>query len=108
MFVLNKERLVKSWPVSVVLPADGGEVIKEKITLDLIIQDMQAGSQIIQGNMDIFKRAIVGWSDIEDINGNNLEFSEQNRELLFENPFFVMAAAKAYQQAANGVKATDL
>ncbi|EJB8688038.1 TPA: hypothetical protein RQL14_004330 [Vibrio vulnificus] len=107
MFVLEKNRFVKNWPVDVVLPVDGGKVEKHPITIDLKILGTEEGYKILQGDVGLFKETITGWSGISDTQGQSLPFNEHHRDELLNNPFFALAAVKAYQQASNGFAAID-
>lgn len=102
MFVLQTERLVKEWPATVELPADGGKVTKEKITVDLLILDTEENVKLMRGDEDVLKKTIRGWSGIGDAGGNAVEFSDDNLTKLIKNQFFVIAVLRAYQQASNG------
>ncbi|KGK15306.1 MULTISPECIES: hypothetical protein [Vibrio] len=107
MFTYEKERYVKNWPIDVFVPVDDGKVEKHRISLDLKILSSEDGYKILKGDMELFKSTIVGWNSIADAEGKVLPFSEENRNALLDNPFFTLAAVKAYQQASNGVAAND-
>lgn len=102
MFKLTQERLVKDWPATIHLPADGGKVVEENITLDLLILDADAAFKLLNGDEPTFKKVIKGWTGIGDADGNALPFSEENLNLVLKSSFFVIAAARAYQQASSG------
>ncbi len=103
MFVLEKERLVKAWPAVVRLPVDGGEVIEEKITLDFIVLSGSDALNVVTGGADALKKVVTGWSNITDENNNPLIVNDNNKDALFGNQFFIIAAVKAYQQAIHGL-----
>lgn len=102
MFKIQKELVVKNWPATVEIPTDDGKVIKEDITLDLLILDIEDNGKLLNGDQKALKKVIKGWSGIGDENGNALEFSQENLELVTKNQFFVVAVLRAYQMASNG------
>ncbi|SHO55021.1 hypothetical protein [Vibrio quintilis] len=108
MFIFQQERLIKDWPAQIILPVDGGRTLQENITLDLMILNASSSYKVLQGDENIFRQVICGWSGIVNTEGESLEFNETNRELLLEDPFFIIAAARAYQQAAGGIAANNI
>ncbi|WP_243033012.1 hypothetical protein [Vibrio cincinnatiensis] len=102
MFKIEKTRLVKAWPATVELPSDGGEIQKEKITLDLLILDTEENARLLRGDEAALKKVIKGWSGIGNEDGKAMEFNDENVSLLIKNQFFVIALLRAYQQASNG------
>lgn len=102
MFKIQKELVVKNWPATVEIPTDGGKVIKENITLDLLILDLDENGMLLNGNKKTMKKVIKGWSGIGDENGKPLEFSQENLDEVIQNQFFAVAVLRAYQMASNG------
>ncbi len=102
MFEVTNERLAKNWPATVKLPSDGGKIVEEKITLDLLLLDTEKSHKVLQGDESTFKSVIKGWSGIGDGHGEPLPYTPENLDLLMKNNFFVSAAFVAYRQAISG------
>lgn len=50
---------------------------------------------------DLLRDKLVGWSDLVADDGTEVEFSEENREILLETPEAVSALALALAKSAN-------
>ena len=80
-----------SWPVKVELAADGGKT--EKQTFDAVFKRLPQSEVESLGDKlrnDEIKEAalieeiLVGWKGVQDSDGNDLPFSETNRDFLMD------------------------
>ena len=80
-----------SWPVEIVLPADGGKLNKQTFTAVFArlgttrlseLNDQLTAGQIT--TLDIVKEVLVGWKDVSDSNGNDIPFSTGFRDKILE------------------------
>ena len=108
------------WPVLIEVPADGGEVTKEKASVRFeiiaaaeaqkllnpstadIISDLVEGGES-DATVDFLKRVVVGWNEA-DFGG---PFSADGLVNLATYPFARNALVRAYGDAAQGRKAKN-
>lgn len=103
MFKLAKERRIKNWPTTVVVPQDNGKTAESKIKLDLLLLNNDETNKLMrEGDKALFKKVITGWHGLGDEEGNELPFTEENLAAAAVNPHFAQAALQAYLQASSG------
>lgn len=116
MFVMsskNAERVVKKWPVIIGVAQDGGRVTKHQIHIDyLVISDAEVAelrmASLENGtsvDADLLRRVVRGIHDVQDEDGNPLEYSEELLEDLIAMRSACFAMAVGYHELANGQKA---
>lgn len=59
-------------------------------------------TQRTQDDDEFMKEVFIGWSDVKDPNGNIIEFSETNRDLVLDIPEARRAVMTAYFEAYKG------
>ncbi|WP_034832842.1 hypothetical protein [Endozoicomonas numazuensis] len=103
MFKFVKDRIVKDWPADIKVALDKGRSKSYPITLDLkILPATQYRDLAAQGDKVVFEEIVQGWSGIHDEDGNELSFSDENRDALADLPAFNQAVVRAYLQASSG------
>ena len=61
-------------------------------------------AELIEAGDDNFVRTVLmGWSGIKDVDGNEIEFNNDNFEALLDNQFIVLGIIKAYGESMQGV-----
>ncbi|MCG9624641.1 hypothetical protein L1D34_07280 [Vibrio mediterranei] len=98
MFKVTKERIIKNWPVDVVVPVDGGKTQDHPITLNLKLTNTVDANKVFMGQEPELKAAVVGWTEIYDGSGDPIPFSAEALENLLQNPHFTQAVVRAYQE----------
>lgn len=101
MFKLAQKRTVK-WPVTISIPADGGQVIKASITAEFEVLSQEELEQNAQEGRDLLERAVVGWKGVQDAEGNELEFSDANRKQFLGITYVRAALYNAYAEVQQG------
>lgn len=103
MFKFVKERKVKDWPATVLVPVDGGKVETYDIKLDFKLLESDLFAAVgAKGDQAFCEAVIIGWSGIADEDGNELEFTKENLKALSLNVPFATGVYKAYLQATSG------
>ncbi|MGF1775902.1 hypothetical protein [Vibrio nomapromontoriensis] len=102
MFKVTDERIVKNWPVDVVVPIDGGDTQRHPIKVDLKITDTVDANKVLMGQEPELKMCLVGWEGIANEIGEPIEFSESARDTLLKNPHFTQSVVRAYQDCVAG------
>ncbi len=111
-FVLYKgPRVVKSWPVSISVAVDGGEVQKNDVFVDLSllskadldkkIADLKAAGSL-DVDADLLKSLVCGWAGIVDESGAPVEFSNAALADFVVMPNIKRAVFDAYYCAVGG------
>lgn len=107
MFKLEKKTSFQ-WPVSVNVPRDGGGFATHEFTAEFALQEQSKMDQMLErlrnDDQDILPIILVGWSGVQDADGNVLTYTEENRDALINIPYVRSALIKAYFEAANGNK----
>lgn len=104
-------KIIKSRPVVINIPGDGGAITKADITADFIIlpqseiDDLIAASREVDGDADILRKVWCGWSGVQDASGNTLDYSEAARDKLLDITYVRSALLQAYFKSASGEKA---
>ena len=107
MFQLANKRIVM-WPVSIPVPrGDGsGEVDVQQCKLQFVLftepelaeLKTKTGTQML----DMLVEHITGWEDIEEPNGEPVEFNKEVLRAALNDPLFSAAVVRALYQASNG------
>ena len=97
------------WPVKVTVPRDGGDF--EVGTFDAIFKRLPRseaellGTRVMSGDLsglDAVRSILVGWKGVLD-EGDEIPFSETNREKLLEVTGVAVALFRVFTEANNGV-----
>jgi len=124
-FVL-KQSASYSWPVSVKLPADGGKFEKQTFDAEFKrlpqarINEIQAevqarikaaeNNELLEGGItdqSIAAEILVGWSGIVDDEGDEIAFTNANRDQLLDVPTVAAAVILSYFDSIAGNKAKN-
>jgi hypothetical protein len=101
-FVFVKEPVVW-WPVKVRVPADGGATADQVFHARFRILAAPAFDRAFAGGANALLRAVtLGWRELLQPDGSDLEFSPATLEMLLELPFIQVAMADAYAEAMAG------
>jgi len=110
MFKLAQSPSYK-WSVKIELPVDGGKF--EKATFDAEFKRISQ-SRINElrtdmdkpgySEMDLVKEVLVGWSGVVDADGNEVPYSEGNRDQLLDIPTVAVAIGMAFFESLAGAK----
>lgn len=110
MFKISKDDSYY-WPVTVEIPVDGGRYEKAQFEVrfrrvpQTRFEEMMDGAR--EGKIsdkEICREVVVGWKSIGDKNGEALDFSETNKELLLEDVLAVRAIALSYIESLSRVR----
>lgn len=102
MFKLAEKKTLE-WPVTVNVPQDGGRTTKSTFIalLEVIGKDEQ--DTIISAGESMAHRMLVGWkSGVADAEGNELPFSDENRDKLLGIPYVLNAVYEAIGEINRG------
>lgn len=113
MFKISDDdtKIIKSRPVVINIPGDGGAITKADITADFVIlpqnevDDLIAAARDGDGDADMLRKVWCGWSGVQDAGGNTVEYSEAARDKLLNIPYVRSALLQAYFKSASGEKA---
>jgi len=99
------------WPVVIDIPVDGGRHDRQtfdgefKRVTQSRIREM---GQLIQEeeitDADLVREVLVGWTNIDDDDGNPVKFSQSTLNQLIDIPLVATAIATAYFNSMAGVK----
>lgn len=112
MFVYE-ESYEFDWPVTVVYPADGGDVEKTFTARFLLPEDEDEIYAVLPGETTEEKmqaaRArlatyLVGWSGIQTPDGQTLGFTAERRDRLLKGRAFRLGVEKAFGEAVLGIR----
>jgi hypothetical protein len=106
-FVLKKVSSYK-WPVAVDVPVDGGKFKKETFTAVFKKMSRSAFNDLIeQGDDALIGEIVEGWDGIKDEDGDPIEFSEEAKAQLFDDPYVLRAVINAYTESLLGAQAKN-
>src|SRR4051812_1451660 len=101
-FKLSKDTSYK-WPVTVKIPRDGGKFVNATFNAEFAylkqdeIDEVVENSRNNRDNADVCKRALVGWgADVTDENDQPLQYSEENKTKLLNEPHVSRAVLAAF------------
>lgn len=110
MFKLAQSTSYK-WSVKVELPVDGGKF--EKATFDAEFKRLsQSRINELRTQMEapryteteLAKEVLIGWSGVVDGDGNEIPFSEGNRDKLLDVPMVAVAIGMSFFESLAGAK----
>lgn len=110
MFVLKQSSSYK-WPVKLELPVDGGTF--SRYTFDAEFKRLPESrikdiGKAIDANevtdIDMAREVLLGWQGIQDKDGNEFPFSEQNRETLLDISGVGKAVVISFFESLAGAK----
>ncbi len=108
MALILKKEDVWSWPVNFSMPVDDGkhEKVKFKCKFKRIKQtEVEKYQQkftttdlkvMFEAARECAKKVVVGWTDVMDEEGNQIEYNEANLNELLEIPTLAIAVSTAY------------
>ena len=103
-FVLKKVSSYK-WPVTVDVPVDGGKFKKETFTAVFKKMSRSAFNDLVeQGDDALIGEIIEGGEGIKDEDGDEIEYSSESCDQLFDDPYMHRAAVNAYTESLLGEK----
>lgn len=110
MFKLAQSSSYK-WAVKIELPVDGGKF--EKATFDAEfkrlsqtrINELRLQMEVPgYTEQDLAKEVLVGWSGVVDADGNEIPYSEGNRDQLLDVPMVAVAIGISFFESLAGAK----
>lgn len=108
MFKFQKEGAPLRWPVQVVEPADMGLVKKSDFTAQFVMISRSEFERLSNTtDKELMKVVLVGWTGVQDQDGNELPFNDENRDLLADMPPVINALARAYLSFMAGAPAKN-
>ncbi|MBN4063842.1 hypothetical protein JYT79_03570 [Cardiobacterium sp. AH-315-I02] len=109
MFKLQEESASIKWPVIVSVPQNGGKYTKQKFHLDFNVINIETAKDDFNTDDDetqnqaFFKTVITGFhDDVKDVNGEPLEFNDENLRRLINIPYVLSAIGVAYRDCISG------
>ena len=79
------------WPISLQVPIDGGkfqrcdfQVEFQRIPQSELLELLAAQTEGLLSDVDIVKKIMVGWKDVTDSEGEEVPFTNVNRDQLLE------------------------
>ena len=103
VFLESKPRRFSA-PVTVQVPGQSGPVPQtfhaEMIELEQPDLDRIAAQP--DADMELIRKTLVGWAGIQNVNGDEMPFSEELRDRLMARPYVRYAIARAYYDAIGG------
>jgi hypothetical protein len=107
MFKLAEQRTYK-WPVTVHIPADGGKFTKATFTaefkalpqkeIDRVVEEGRGGDR----DADLCTECLIGWSGVQDENGNDIPFSDEAKAKLLDITYVRHALLDAFLESITG------
>ncbi len=108
------------WPVHIPVPQNGGTVKRHKMTASFRLLDIEELRQRVGGDADLFGRVLssdadgvflrdvlVGWRGVEDEDGNEAPFTDENRDALLRSVAARTALTEAFVQMLQGRQAKN-
>ena len=107
MFKIEQETSYK-WPVTVNIPKDGGKFTKATFTaefsalpqdeIDNLLQDIREGDR----DANFASRCLIGWSAVQDADGNELPYSDEAKEKLLKMTYVRNGVVTAFFDSISG------
>lgn len=110
MFVL-KTKTTYRWPVSFQMPNSNGEMQRcdftaefVRLSQDVIDEYLSDGTlqQRIARSKSLANSALVGWTDVHDLSGEPVPYSEETKEQLLAIAGVRVAVVDAFFESING------
>lgn len=97
-----------NWPVKIPVPADGGKVLEEEVTIRfkrLTVDEITQTYESTGKDMRKLSRAIViGWNGVEDDDGTAVPFNATHLDALLNIPGAAAAIVTAWMDANAGAR----
>jgi len=107
MFKLEKKTTFR-WPVVVNVPKDGGGFASYEFTGEFKLHDQSKMDTLLerfrQDDQDVLRELLIGWSGVQDSNGDELLVNDENRDTLIDVPYVRSEMLKEYFDAVSGNK----
>lgn len=103
-FVIKKGNTVK-WPVTIPVPADGGSHVNQNVEIEFkLLEQPEIDQAVNSGDPDVtlFNVCVVGWKQIQDESGKEMDYSDTLRCGLANMPYFRTAVINAYREVMQG------
>ena len=104
MFKLVQPETV-TWPVHVRIPADGGKTLKATFDAEFVLLNQDAIDATLADagdDVEFICNVVVGWSGVQDEEGNELPFSHDACRRMAKIPYVRRAMMKAFWDATLG------
>ncbi len=95
------------WPVTISYPIDGGKVGKATFEAHFQVKDADELGDLGVGafsDVEVLSSVLLGWKGVADEEGNEIEYSDENKEMFLKNPYVRKHTALAYLECVNGAK----
>jgi len=106
-FVLKKVSSYK-WPVTVEVPVDGGKFKKETFTAVFKRMSRSAFNDLVEAGDDaLVDQIIEGWEGVKDEDGDEVEYNDENKVMLFDDPHVLRGVITAFTESITGSQAKN-
>lgn len=108
----NKDTSTK-WPVTVSIPQHGGTFQKAKFYMDFKPISIEAARQVFSddgvmtSDDEFFQSVITGFYDVQDEDGQAIQFNSTTLKELMDIPYVLAAVGKAYRDFISGQRAKN-
>lgn len=96
-----------TWPVKVFIPMDGGKR-KEAGTFKATFNRFKRGEDPTEDGelsaVDMFKKLLSGWEGVQDDDGVEIPFNDENLGKMLEIDIFSIAILDAYRESIGQAK----
>ena len=100
MTFIRKKKKTFKWPVVVREPSDTkiGEYDENYFVgiFNRLDRDQYEKTLSLNDEFKMLKQMIVGWEDVNDENGNPIEFNDRNLKDLQQDTYWLTAVVKSY------------
>lgn len=110
MFIISQKQSY-TWPVEVNFPTDGGRTQKQTFDAEFCRVSQSRINEIrslIEKNeitdVELAREVLVGWSGVNDDNGEDVPFSERARDQILDVALVPGAVVMAWFTSLSGVK----
>lgn len=104
MFRIASPDATWTHPVRVQVPAGDGRTTTHVFTAKFkLLKASQTEALLVDGDAALLREALVGWGDIQDADGDPLEFSPEARETLLDVAYWRRATVVEYLRFASGL-----
>ena len=101
-FILKKTASIK-WPVAIKKASDNGKFKEHKF--DAVFKEIgrKRFDELIEaGDEALTDEILLGWEKIQDEEGNEIEFTEENKKILLDDFTVMKAVIEAYGKMITG------
>lgn len=114
MFKIKKDNRFW-WPVKVDVPVDGRHATHE-FSAHFVLLDQDEIDETLGGeynedesaDRDLLRKVLVGWKQVANEDGNEIEFSDEARDRILKIPYVRIALVRAYFKAIAGRRQKNL